>query len=96
VSAWLNKRHGDAVALEFVDLADPEQARLAEPVLAAASRRRWPNPVVTVDDHLLLVPWFSNWTLYDAIEEWLAARRGPAGVATPDPDEMDLRDYGTD
>jgi hypothetical protein len=65
-------------------------------VLAAARDRDWEQPVATANGEMLLVPHFSTWTLYDSIEEWLAARRDPKDGPAPDPDEIDLRDYGTD
>ena len=82
--------------VEFVDIADPAEAPRVAETLAAARARGWEPPLAEANGELLFVPWFSNWTLYDTLEEWIAAHvRSPRGEGHEE-DELDLRDYGTD
>jgi len=83
------------VTLEFVDISDAGRAAEVAAALACAREQRLKPPIVFADDTLLRVPWFSNWTLYDTIEAYIASFGGRA-TDSDEADEPDLRDYGTD
>ena len=72
---YLQMRHGQAVQVEYVDLADPEaQAQFSE-LLAATEERHLPYPLVAINDRLRLAGSADFYQVLPLIEEAFEAEQ---------------------
>ncbi len=68
-------RHGQAVQVEYVDLADPEaQAQFSE-LLAAIEERHLPYPLVAINDRLRLAGSAGYYQVLPLVEEAFEAEQ---------------------
>lgn len=72
---WLDKRYGYRVDVEFYDLSDPVVSASLGALGPLIDRRRMRLPVVTIDDQVAQIEWFSAWGLIDAVEAYMSAAK---------------------
>jgi hypothetical protein len=73
---WLDKRYGDRVAVEFLDASKPEAAASLDKLGPLVNRLRMRLPIVTIDDQVARIEWFSAWGLIDAVEAYISQKLG--------------------
>ena len=64
----LATRYGDAVQVEYCDLADPKVQAEHQEMFDNIRAKGWPLPVVTIDGSVISLGYVGFWDIVDAIE----------------------------
>jgi disulfide oxidoreductase YuzD len=68
VAQHLSRRYGDAVKVEYVDLAKESEARKHADVLESIRAQGAPTPVVAIDGELKIAGYVDFWSISELID----------------------------
>jgi hypothetical protein len=74
-AAWLARKYGDAVNVEFLDIKDGATAEKHSGVLKVMNDERYPLPAVLVQSRLYKLPWMHQWSIVETVEEAIKAMK---------------------